>query len=164
MDDLVAALTILAQKMRVDVDELAGNFVSYTRISAIAQFIIYMICGYVAYCVIDYIYKQYLRANPMKLVEANLPPVGAVTRVRKEEEHRALVEMQAAGAKIARVILIAVIMGSFFITALCQLPTIISPKGAALESVMETLKDATRVEIVQPKARASRTQEKGSEQ
>jgi hypothetical protein len=159
VDDLVAALTILAQKMRVDVDELAGSFVMYTRISAIVQFIIYVICAYAAYHVINYMYKQYLKANPIRLVKAAFPPEGSLMRVRKEAEYAVLVESQAAIAKIARVVAMALIMGTFFITALCQVSTIINPEGAALAEVMATLKDATKVEIVQPATRSSRKRE-----
>lgn len=155
MDDLVAALSILANKLGVDVDELSGSFVLYTRMSAIAQFVIYMICAYVAYRVIDYVYTQYLKGNPIKLVEARLPTVGTPLRIYKEKEYEVLVDIQASVAKIVRVVLMALIMGSFLISAARQISTIANPEGAALESVMATLKDATKVEIVQPKTRSS---------
>ena len=160
MDDLVAALHLLAQKLRVDVGEMAGRYVLYTQITAVVVCLVYLICAYVTYRVINYVYEEYVTGNPMKIFEAGLPEKRTAQYNYEKPRLDAIAATHAAGAKIARIVLMALIMGSFFISAALQLPSAIFPRGAALDSVMESLADATKVEIVRPEERTRREQPK----
>lgn len=152
MDDLVAALHLLAQKLRVDVGELSDRYVLYTQISAIALFVVNLICAYATYRIINYICRQYKEADPVKIMETRTKKIkDDLGREIAVETAKIARSSALAGVNAARITLMAIIMGVFLISAASQIPAIIVPQGAALDKVFETMKDATKVEIVQNK-------------
>ena len=159
MDDLVAALAILANKLNVEVEELSSNFVMYTRVTATIAFVICLVSMYLAYKVLDHVYKKFVENGAFLgylRVQAKHLPDGDHRKKFKNELIDAIEKDVTGSIKIARTVLMVVIMGAFAFGAVRQIPTLVSPEGAALESVMETLKDATKVEIIQSEARAKR--------
>jgi len=159
VDDLVAALTILANKLNVEVDELSGNFVMYTRVTAVVTAIVCLVSMYLTYKVLDYAYTKFVENGAFLgylRVQAKHLPDGDPRKKFKNESIDAIEKDVTGVVKIARTVLMVLIMGAFAFGALRQIPTLVKPEGAALESVMETLKDATKVEIVQPASQAKR--------
>lgn len=166
MDDLVAALYLLARKLRVDVGELSDRYVLYTQITAIVLFVVYLICSYVAYKVITYCANQYNEADPLMAMEKRVKKIkGEIEREVALETAKIARNSVNAGVRIAKVVLIAVVVGIFLIHAAVEIPTIVMPRGAALDAVLSTMKDATKVEIVKEKtSSSSRKQESERDQ
>jgi hypothetical protein len=165
VDDLVAALHLLAQKLRVDVEDMADRYVLYVQISAVVLFFVYIVIAYVAYRVIDYCHKQYLKANPVGIVDAKTRGIkDELRREVSQESNKILRNSTDSAANVLRVVLMALIMGSFLIAAACEIPAIAMPRGKALDNVLESLKDATKVEIVQPRQDRSASSAEKSEE
>ena len=164
MDDLVAALHLLAEKLRVNVHELSDRYVFYTQLSAIVVCVVYLLCAYVAYRVIDYIYDQYVKSDPWRLADAKAKlNKDAIKREVAIEVNEIARKATLSGVKVARVIAMALIMGSFIIASLFQISAIAFPRGAALDEVLESMKDATKVEIVQKKQSSRQPQQQEPE-
>lgn len=165
MDDLVAALHLLAQKLRVNVNELSDRYVLYTQITAVVFFLIDIVIAYVAYRVINYCYKQYQESDPMRILDAKVKAIkDEVRRDIAKESNKILRNSINSVANVIRAVLAVLIVGSFLIAAACNIPAMAMPQGKALDKILDSLKETTKVEIVQPKqTRSTRPTQENAE-
>jgi hypothetical protein len=137
MDELAGALDIMSQKFRIDLQDLGNDFVFYIRVKAIMMLIFYLITAYVLYRLINYCYERFVEGYPAE-------PEGGAKLTRSQKELRGSIH---AGLKATRSIAVTISILLCLSAAAFKISDIASPEGAALEYVLDTMREPVRVEV-----------------